>query len=103
VYPASADVLARFRSGRAEDLLSALFLAQNFRSPWWIAPAMNSQMFAHPAVQENLRVLDQWGCRILPTEEGRMACGTYGSGKLLAPEAIRDEVKLWLKSRLADA
>ena len=95
VYPASADVIARLRTGRAEDLLSALFLASNFSSPWWIAPAMNSRMLAHPAVQENLQVLSAWGCRILPTEEGRMACGTTGSGKLLAPQQVRDFVSSW--------
>ncbi len=95
VYPASADVIARLRTGRAEDLLSALFLANNFSSPWWIAPAMNSNMLAHPAVQENLQVLSAWGCRILPTEEGRMACGTTGSGKLLDPQQVRDFVSSW--------
>ncbi len=98
VYPASADVIARLRTGRAEDLLSALFLANNFSSPWWIAPAMNSNMLAHPAVQENLQVLSTWGCRILPTEEGRMACGTTGSGKLLDPQQVRDFVSSWYAS-----
>ena len=47
---------------------------------------MNSHMFAHPAVSEALEVLEQWGCRVLPTGEGRMACGTTGPGRLLEPE-----------------
>jgi phosphopantothenoylcysteine decarboxylase/phosphopantothenate--cysteine ligase len=99
VYPASADSIARFRSGRADDLLSAVFLAQNFSSPWWIAPAMNSSMLAHPATVENLGVLKDWGARILPTEEGQMACGTYGSGRLLDPEQVMHMILEWEGSR----
>jgi phosphopantothenoylcysteine decarboxylase/phosphopantothenate--cysteine ligase len=89
VYPATASTIARLRTGSGDDLLSALFLANNFRVPYWIAPAMNTHMFSHPAVQENLKILETWGCRILPTEEGILACGTSGNGKLLDPEAVR--------------
>jgi len=86
VYPASANHLARLRSGLADDLIGALFLANNFRKPYWIAPAMNSNMFAHKAVRENLAILEDWGCRILPTGEGRQACGSIGRGRLIEPE-----------------
>lgn len=95
IYPASADTIARLRAGRAEDLLCATALALNFSAPLWIAPAMNTRMLAHPAVQENLEVLTRWGCRILPTEEGEMACGTTGSGRLLSPELVEREIARW--------
>ena len=88
VYPASAGTITRLRAGLSDDLAGCLFLANNFRKPWWIAPAMNSHMFAHPAVSEALDVLEGWGCRVLPTGEGRMACGTTGAGRLLEPEQI---------------
>lgn len=87
LYPATAHHLSRLRAGLADDLIGALFLANNFRKPFWIAPAMNSEMFAHPAIREHLAALEAWGCRILPTGEGRMACGTVGAGRLLEPEA----------------
>lgn len=93
VYPASANTITRLRTGIADDLAGCLFLANNFRKPWWIAPAMNSQMFAHPAVQEALGVLENWGCRILPTDDGRMACGTTGRGRLHEP----DQVAEWIR------
>jgi phosphopantothenoylcysteine decarboxylase/phosphopantothenate--cysteine ligase len=86
LYPASANHLARLRTGLADDLIGALFLANNFRKPYWIAPAMNSNMFAHNAVRENLAILEDWGCRILPTGEGRQACGSVGRGRLIEPE-----------------
>ncbi len=86
VYPASATTIARLESGTAEDIVSALFLANDFRVPYLIAPAMNSNMLSHPAVMRNLKNLLSWGVKILPTEEGTLACGAYGSGKLLSPE-----------------
>lgn len=87
VYPASANHVTRLRAGLADDLIGCLFLANNFRTPYWLAPAMNSHMFAHPAVAEALATLAAWGCRVLPTGEGRLACGTVGYGRLLEPEA----------------
>jgi phosphopantothenoylcysteine decarboxylase/phosphopantothenate--cysteine ligase len=88
VYPATADTIARLRAGRAYDLLSAVFLAQNFSSPWWIAPAMNTNMLEHPAVAENLATLERWGVRIIEPESGTMACGSVGRGRLIEPEAM---------------
>jgi phosphopantothenoylcysteine decarboxylase/phosphopantothenate--cysteine ligase len=86
LYPASANHITRLRSGLADDLIGCLFLANNFRAPFWIAPAMNSHMLAHPAVSEALAVLEGWGCRILPTGSGRLACGDVGFGRLMEPE-----------------
>ena len=86
LYPATANHITRLRAGLADDLIGTLFLANNFREPYWVAPAMNSNMFAHPAVTGALEELESWGCRILPTGEGRLACGTVGYGRLLEPE-----------------
>ncbi len=92
-YPASANRIARLRGGLSDDLCGALFLANNFRKPFWIAPAMNSNMFAHPAVVEAVSILEGWGCRILPTGEGRLACGSVGYGRLLEPEETMNLLK----------
>ena len=88
LYPASANHITRLSSGLADDLIGCLFLANNFRTPYWIAPAMNSHMLAHPAVQEALSTLESWGCRILPTGSGRLACGETGDGRLLEPDEV---------------
>ncbi len=93
VYPASANCIARLASGLSDDLFGATFLANNFAKPVLLAPAMNSNMFAHPAVQENLKKLEAWGTKILPTEEGRLACGAVGLGKLIAPEKALEYIK----------
>ncbi len=86
VYPASANCIARLASGLSDDLFGATFLANNFDKSVLLAPAMNSNMFAHPATQENLKKLESWGTKILPTDEGRLACGSVGKGKLISPE-----------------
>ena len=88
VYPASANTITRLRAGLADDLAGCLFLANNFRKPWWIAPAMNSNMIAHPAVADALGVLEKWGCRILPGSKGRLACGDTGPGRVAEPEDV---------------
>lgn len=92
LYPASAATLARLRMGLAEDLVSAIFLANNFRAPYWVSPAMNTHMLEHPATQENLSVLEKWGCRILPSDEGLLACGDYGKGKAPSAQSVADLV-----------
>ena len=93
LYPASANHITRLRAGLADDLMGCLFLANNFRKPYWIAPAMNSNMLAHPAVTEALATLESWGCRILPTGEGRLACGEIGYGRLLEPEPLFELIR----------
>lgn len=92
LYPASAATLARCRMGLAEDLVSAIFLANDFRVPYWIAPAMNTHMFEHPATQENLSILAGWGARILDPENGMLACGAVGTGRLIEPETLFTEI-----------
>lgn len=84
-YPSSANTINRLACGLADDLFGAVCLANNFNKPLLIAPAMNTQMFRHPSVQESLKKLEQWGAQILPCGEGELACGTTGVGRLLEP------------------
>lgn len=91
-YPASAATLARMRMGLAEDLISAVFLANNFDKPCLIAPAMNSNMLAHPATAENREKLKEWGARIIEADDGMLACGELGKGRLAEPEQIAEEI-----------
>jgi len=93
LYPASANRITRLRAGLADDLIGAVFLANNFRTPCWIAPAMNLNMLRHPAVSEALDVLQNWGCRILPTGKGRQACGGEGEGRLCEPETVLEMIR----------
>lgn len=80
VAPATADLIARLRAGIADDLLTTLCLAS--AAPLAIAPAMNQQMWAHPAVQENLAALAARGVRVLGPGSGSQACGDVGAGRM---------------------
>jgi phosphopantothenoylcysteine decarboxylase/phosphopantothenate--cysteine ligase len=86
IAPASADFLARLAGGRADDLLSTLCLAT--ASPLWVAPAMNRQMWAHPATRANVATLAGRGVQLLGPASGEQACGEFGEGRMLEPEAI---------------
>lgn len=86
VAPATADLIARFAHGMADDFLTTLYLATP--APVVIAPAMNSQMWAHPAVQANLRVLADRNVRVVQPGVGDLACGMVGPGRLADNEAI---------------
>jgi phosphopantothenoylcysteine decarboxylase/phosphopantothenate--cysteine ligase len=86
VVPATADVLARFAQGIANDFLSTLYLA--ITAPVVVAPAMNVNMWNHPATQANLEILRQRGVRIVEPSEGYLACGMTGAGRLAENEAI---------------
>lgn len=88
VAPASADLLARLAHGLADDLLTTLCLAS--AAPLYLAPAMNQQMWAHPAVQENLATLRRHGAHMLGPAAGDQACGDVGSGRMLEPHELRD-------------
>ena len=86
IAPATAEIMARLASGSAPDLLNTLCLAT--KAPLAIAPAMNHVMWAHPAVQENLRTLEARGVLVLGPEHGDQACGEVGSGRMLEPAEI---------------
>jgi phosphopantothenoylcysteine decarboxylase / phosphopantothenate---cysteine ligase len=99
VYPASAETLSKLRGGRAEDLLGALFLAHPLKEkPYWVAPAMNPEMFAHPAVSENMLVIQSWGVKILMPGDGRTACGEVGAGRLQEPEDAFGQIVEYFKT-----
>lgn len=91
VAPATAKVIADLRAGRSHDLLTATLLAT--RAPVLVCPAMHTEMWEHPAVQDNLDTLAKWGFHILPPEEGRLAGGDEGKGRLAAPEVIFAEIQ----------
>jgi phosphopantothenoylcysteine decarboxylase/phosphopantothenate--cysteine ligase len=86
IAPASASTLARFAHGLADDFLSTLYLA--FRGPVVLAPAMNSNMWDHAATQANVATLRARGHVIVDPDEGFLACGTYGPGRLAENEKI---------------
>ena len=86
VAPATADLLAKFAHGLADDFLTTVYLA--FTGPVVLAPAMNSNMWLHAATQSNLETLRRRGHRIVDPEEGELACGMVGPGRLAAPERI---------------
>src|SRR5579864_7183781 len=86
VAPATADTLAKFAHGAADDFLSTLYLAT--KAPVVIAPAMNVNMWEHAATQENLVRLRQRGVHIVEPDSGYLACGMTGSGRLAANETV---------------
>ena len=86
VAPATANTIGKFANGIADDFLSTLYVAT--RAPVMLAPAMNSNMFAHPAVALNLETLAARGVHLVDPGEGYLACGWIGKGRLAEPEAI---------------
>lgn len=86
VAPATADLMAKLATGRAEDLASTLLLATD--TPVLMAPAMNVRMWEHPATQRNLATLKADGVAFVGPDAGEMACGEYGPGRMAEPEAI---------------
>jgi phosphopantothenoylcysteine decarboxylase/phosphopantothenate--cysteine ligase len=86
VAPCTANVIGKFAHGIADDFLTSLYLATT--APVLLAPAMNSNMLAHPAVQQNLQALAARGVRFVEPGEGYLACGWIGKGRLAEPPAI---------------
>jgi phosphopantothenoylcysteine decarboxylase/phosphopantothenate--cysteine ligase len=90
VAPATADLLARYAHGLADDLLTATLLAT--RAPVVVCPAMHTEMWEHPAVGDNLALLERRGVVVVPPEEGRLAGGDAGAGRLAEPGTIVERV-----------
>ncbi|PYS43348.1 MAG: bifunctional phosphopantothenoylcysteine decarboxylase/phosphopantothenate--cysteine ligase CoaBC [Acidobacteria bacterium] len=86
IAPATANILAKLANGIADDFLTSTYLACT--APVLIAPAMNTTMWQHPATQRNLQKLRDDGVRIIEPDQGEMACGTIGPGRLSEPERI---------------
>jgi phosphopantothenoylcysteine decarboxylase/phosphopantothenate--cysteine ligase len=90
IAPATADLMAKLAHGLADDLLTALCLARD--CPLMIAPAMNRQMWEHPATRRNARQLRDDGVELIGPDSGDQACGETGPGRMLEPEAIVEAV-----------
>src|SRR5436190_7297746 len=86
IAPATANTLAKLANGVADDFITSTYLACT--APILIAPAMNSVMWNHPATQRNLQKLRNDGVHIIEPDDGEMACGTIGPGRLSHPERI---------------
>jgi phosphopantothenoylcysteine decarboxylase/phosphopantothenate--cysteine ligase len=100
VAPATANTLAKFAHGLADDFLSTLYLA--FRGPVVLAPAMNNNMWEHEATRANIETLKRRGHVIVDPDEGFLACGTYGPGRLAEESKILAAVERALKPPLRD-
>ncbi|MBY4637581.1 bifunctional phosphopantothenoylcysteine decarboxylase/phosphopantothenate--cysteine ligase CoaBC [Sphingopyxis sp. XHP0097] len=96
VAPATADLMAKMAAGIADDLATTLLLATD--KPVLAAPAMNVRMWLHPATQRNVATLRGDGVSVMEPDEGEMACGEYGPGRLPEPEAIFAAIKAALAS-----
>lgn len=94
VAPATANMLAKMAHGIADDMLSTQLLATT--APVFVCPAMNSNMYAHPTVQENLSTLRGRGVHVLEPDSGLLACGVEGKGRLPDPQKIMDWVDFHL-------
>ena len=93
VAPASADFMAKLLHGRADDLLSLMCLARPLeRVPLLLAPAMNREMWSHPATQRNMAQLRADGAQVLGVGQGEQACGETGDGRMLEPDELLYEV-----------
>ena len=90
IAPCTANVIAKMAHGLADDLLSSISLAT--RAPTMLAPAMNGKMWEHPATRENVARLRERGVHFVGPEEGDLACGYEGVGKMASPESIASAV-----------
>jgi phosphopantothenoylcysteine decarboxylase/phosphopantothenate--cysteine ligase len=90
IAPATANTLAKFAHGIADDFLTTMYLAT--QAPVLVAPAMNVNMWDHPATQANLEILRQRGVRVIEPGTGDLACGMVGAGRMAEPDAIADAV-----------
>src|SRR5262245_40254782 len=95
IAPATANIIGKLANGIADDFLSTLYTAT--RAPVLVAPAMNSQMFAHDAVRKNLDTLAARGVRFVEPGEGYLACGWIGKGRLAEPDEIVDAADTMLR------
>jgi phosphopantothenoylcysteine decarboxylase / phosphopantothenate---cysteine ligase len=101
VAPASADFIARLAQGRTDDLLSLLCLARRIgECPLLVAPAMNREMWAHPATQRNVAQIVADGATVLGPAAGDQACGEVGDGRMLEAVELRDAVIAFFQPKL---
>lgn len=91
VAPATANVIGKLANGIADNMITTTLLAAT--APVWVAPAMNVHMYDHPAVQKNIKLLYEYGCRFIEPGEGYLACGYVGKGRLEEPEMIVSNIE----------
>ena len=91
VYPATANIISKFAQGVCDDLALTCMIAAN--KPIYIAPAMNKEMWANPLIQNNVKLLQEHGHHFIGPEDGSLACGEYGSGRLVDPGEIINQLK----------
>lgn len=96
VAPATANIIGKFARGIADDFLSSLYLAT--KAPLLLAPAMNTNMWEHPAVQENLATLVGRGAKVVEPGVGFLACGWEGKGRLAEPEEVAEAAEMLLRA-----
>ena len=92
IAPCSADFAAKLAQGRADELLSLLCLARPHGKPLLLAPAMNREMWAHPAMQRNFAQAAADGAQVLDVGQGEQACGECGDGRMLEPEELIQDI-----------
>ena len=92
VAPATANIIGKIANGICDDLLSTTLCAC-WQKPVLIAPAMNSNMWNNPAVQQNVEKIKQMGAKLVGPERGRLACGTEGIGRMAEPEDILEQIE----------
>jgi phosphopantothenoylcysteine decarboxylase/phosphopantothenate--cysteine ligase len=101
VAPCSADFMAKLLHGRADDLLSLMCLARPLeRVPLLLAPAMNREMWAHPATQRNVTQLRADGALVLGVGEGDQACGEIGDGRMLEPDELLEDLIAYFQPKV---
>jgi len=100
VAPATANIIGKVRNGIADDLLSTIAMATT--APILMAPAMNSQMYASPGVRENIEVLSERGVTFVDPDEGELACGTTGPGRLADTGKILEMARILLADKILE-
>lgn len=91
IAPATASTISKMAQGQSDNIITAVYLSS--RCPVWIAPAMDLDMWTHPATQRNVKALESYGNRIIDVEHGELASGLIGKGRMAEPEHIVEKVE----------
>lgn len=97
--PATASTINSMSHGLGKNLVSTLFLAHDWEKPYFIAPAMNTKMWSHPATIKSVNQLKKWGVKILDPDSGALACGDYGPGRMVEPDKIVKSINYFLENK----
>jgi phosphopantothenoylcysteine decarboxylase/phosphopantothenate--cysteine ligase len=98
--PASASTINSMHHGLGNNLVLSLFLAHDWDKPYYIAPAMNTKMWTHPATTLSLTKLKNWGVKILEPEEGSLACGDYGAGRMVSSDSLVQAIEKYKENQI---